>query len=73
VKNKYKRKTLQQVGKELEKKVLGPFVNVFFILAVEVSYGVISYGMAEGVGVGRAAAKEIIGQMINEVVDRCYV
>jgi len=28
---------LQQVGKELEKKVLGPFVNVFFILAMEVS------------------------------------
>jgi len=28
VKNKYKRKTLQQVGEELEKKVLGPFVNV---------------------------------------------
>jgi len=29
VKNKYKRKTLQQVGEELEKKVLGPFVNVY--------------------------------------------
>jgi len=28
VKNKYKRKTLQQVGEEIEKKVLGPFVNV---------------------------------------------
>jgi len=37
VKNKYKRKTLQQVGEELEKKVLGPFVYVFFILAMEVS------------------------------------
>jgi hypothetical protein len=33
----YKRKTLQQVGKELEKKMLGPFVNVSFILAMEVS------------------------------------
>ena len=30
MKNKYKRKTLQKVGEELEKKVLGPFVNVFF-------------------------------------------
>jgi len=39
VKNKYKRKTLQQAGEELEKKVLGlgPFVNVFLIMAVEVS------------------------------------
>jgi len=37
VKNQYKRKTLQHVGEELEKKVLGPFVNIFFILAVEVS------------------------------------
>jgi len=37
VKNKYKRKTLGQLGKELEKKMLGPFVYVFFILAMEVS------------------------------------
>ena len=37
VKNKYNRKTLEQVGEELDKKVLGPFVNVFLILAVEVS------------------------------------
>ena len=32
MKNKYKRKTLQQVGEELEKKVLGPFVNVTTVL-----------------------------------------
>jgi len=37
VKNKYKRKTLQQAGKELEKKVLGPFVNVFGKVLVNVS------------------------------------
>jgi len=37
VKNKHKGKTLQQVGEELEKKMLGPFVNVFLILAMEVS------------------------------------
>jgi len=27
----------------------------------------------EGVGVGRATAKKVIGQMINEVADRCDV
>ena len=27
----------------------------------------------QGVGVGRAAAKEVISQMINEVADRCDV
>ena len=68
MKNKYKRKTLQQVCEELQKKGLGPFVNVIFTLAVEATYGVVSCGTDEGVGVGRAAAKEVIGQMINEVV-----
>jgi len=34
---------------------------------------VVSYGTDEGIGVGRAVAKEVIGQMINEVVDRCDV
>jgi len=29
VKNKYKRKTLQQVGEESEKKVIGPYVLRF--------------------------------------------
>jgi hypothetical protein len=37
VKNKYKGKTLGQLGEWLEKKVLGPFVYVFLILAMEVS------------------------------------
>jgi hypothetical protein len=38
---------------------------------MEVSYGVVSYGADEGVRVGRAAAEKVIGQMINEVADRC--
>jgi hypothetical protein len=29
--------------------------------------------MDEGVGVGRATAEKVIGQMINEVDDRCDV
>jgi hypothetical protein len=33
----YKGKTLRQLGEWLEKKVLGPFVYVFLILAMEVS------------------------------------
>jgi hypothetical protein len=53
--------------------MLGPFVYVFFILAMEVSWGVVSYGTDEGVGVGNAAAKKGIGQRINEVADRCDV
>jgi hypothetical protein len=40
---------------------------------MEVSYCVIFYGADEGVGVGRAAAEKVIGQMINEVADRCDV
>jgi hypothetical protein len=53
--------------------VLGPFVYVFLILAMEVSYGAVSYGADEGVGGGREIAKKVIGQMINEVTDRCDV
>jgi hypothetical protein len=53
--------------------VLEPFVHVFLILAMEVSYGVVSYEADEGVGVGRATAENVIGQMINEVADRCDV
>ena len=37
MKNKYKGKTLRQLGKQLEENVLGPFVYVFFILAMEVN------------------------------------
>jgi hypothetical protein len=40
---------------------------------MEVSLGVVSYGAFEGVGVGRATAEKGIGQMINEVADRCDV
>ena len=46
---------------------------VFLILAMEVSQGVVSYGADEGVGMGRATAEKIIGQMINEFADRCDV
>jgi hypothetical protein len=53
--------------------VLGPFVYVFLILVMEISYGVVSYEADKGVGVGRATAEKVIGQMINEVVDRCDV
>jgi len=40
---------------------------------MEVSSGVVSYGADEGVGLGRATAEKVIGQMINEVTDRCDV
>ena len=43
---------------------------VFLILAMEVSWGVVSYGADEWVGVGRATAEKVIGQMINEVAGR---
>jgi hypothetical protein len=43
------------------------------MLAMEVSEGVVSYGAVEGFGVGRATAEKVIGQMINEVADRCDV
>jgi hypothetical protein len=36
------------LGERLQKKVLGPFVYVFLILLMEVSYGVVSYGEDEG-------------------------
>jgi hypothetical protein len=48
-------------------------VYVFLILAMEVSSGVVSYGADERVGVGRPTAEKVIGQMINEVADRCDV
>jgi hypothetical protein len=53
--------------------VLEPFVYVFLILGMEVSWGVVSYGAGEGVGVGRATAEKVTSQMINEVADRCEV
>jgi hypothetical protein len=53
--------------------VLGPFVYVFLILAMEVSHGVVSYGADKGVGVGRATAEKVIGQKLNEVTDKCDV
>jgi hypothetical protein len=73
VKNSTKGKTLRQLGEWLQKKVLGPFVYVFLILAVVVSYGVVSYGKDEGVGVDREKEEKVIGQMVNEVADRCDV
>jgi hypothetical protein len=48
-------------------------VYIFFIQAMEVSYGVVSSGGAEGVGVSRATAEKVIGQMTHEVTDRCDV
>jgi hypothetical protein len=48
-------------------------VYVFLILVMEVSQGVVSYGADEGIGVGRATAEKVIGQIINEVADRCDV
>jgi hypothetical protein len=48
-------------------------VYVFLVLAMEVSLAVVSYGVDEGVGVGRATAEKVISQMINEVADRCDV
>ena len=53
----------------LEKNVLGLFVYVFLILAVEISYGVASYRAAEGVGVGSATVEKVSGQMVNEIAD----
>jgi hypothetical protein len=52
---------------------LGPFVYVFLVLVMEVSEGIVSYGAVDGVRVGRATAENVIGQMINEFVDRCDV
>jgi hypothetical protein len=50
--------------------VLGPFVYVFGILAVEVSQGIVTCGTDKGVGVGGTTAEKSIGQMIDEVTDR---
>ena len=46
-------------GKWLEENVLRTFVCVFLILAMKVSYGVVSYGTDEGVGVGRASVEKV--------------
>jgi len=39
--------------------VRGSFVYVFLILAMKVSWGVISYGADEGIGVGRATVEKV--------------
>ena len=46
---------------------------IFLVLVMKVSYGVVSYGTLEGVGVGRASVEEVSDQMINEVKDTCDV
>ena len=46
-------------GKWLEENVLRAIVYVFLILVMKVSYGVVSYGTDEGVGVGRASVKKL--------------
>ena len=43
---------------------------VFFILAMEVCYGIVTYGTNKGVGVGGTTAEKFIGQMIDKVADR---
>ena len=48
--------------------MLGPFVYVFFILAMEVCCGT-----NKGVGVGGTTAEKFIGQMIDKVADRSNV
>ena len=50
--------------------MFGPFVYVFFILAMKVSYGIVTYGTNKGVAVGRTTAEEFVGQMIDKVADR---
>jgi hypothetical protein len=60
VKNKYKGKTLQQLGRRLEENVLGTFVYVFFILVMQVCSGVVPYGTDKGVGVGETPAEEVV-------------
>ena len=51
----------------------GTFVYIFLALVMKVSYGVVSYGTVEGVGVGRASVEKVSSQMVNEVADRCDV
>ena len=45
--------------------MFGPFVYVFFILAMKVSYGT-----NKGFGVGGTTAEVFVGQMIDKVADR---
>jgi hypothetical protein len=59
-------------GKWLEENVFRAFVYVFLIL-VMVSWGVVSYGTVEGVGVGRASVEKVSSRMVNEVADRSDV
>ena len=56
-------------GKWLEENVLGTFVCVFLVLVMKVSYGVVSCGTDEGVGVGRASVEKVSSQMVNEVAE----
>ena len=58
-------------GKRLEENVLRTFVCVFLVLVKKVSYGVVSCGTEEGVGVGRASVEKVSSQMVNEVAVRC--
>ena len=44
--------------------------SVFIVLAMEVTYGVVSYREDEGFGVGGATVQKFSGQMLNEVADR---
>jgi hypothetical protein len=60
-------------GKWLEENVLRTFVYVFLTLVMTVSWGEVSYGTDEGVGVGRASVEKVNSQMVNEVADRCDV
>ena len=60
-------------GKWLEGNVHRTLVYVFLILVMKVSYGVVSCGKDEGVGVGRAFVEKVSSQMVNEVADRCDV
>ena len=53
--------------------MLGPFVYVFFILAMEVCYGIVTYGTNKGVGVGGTTVEKFIGHMIDKVADRSNV
>jgi hypothetical protein len=61
VKNKCKGKTLRQLGRRLEENVLGTFVYVFFVLAIQIRYGVVPYVTDKGVGVGGTPAEEFNG------------
>jgi len=46
-------------GKRLEENVLRTFVYVFLIVVMKVSYGVVSYGTVEVVGVGTSSVEKL--------------